>query len=1251
MYHSAIVVVLVALCVMSTCLSMSCNTTKRIGVYSQDDRASCVPDINMTYSLISDLKKTVINCSTVYFCSHQLLLNESVRLANLHDVTLIGSSQTILNCNGLYGFEFVSMINLKVTALEFSGCIGNHIMQAFHFEAGIYINDSTNLAFTNVTVSNSTGMGMSVFETRGSVIFSGCTFRNNGNAKKIRGSTGVFIEINQATNRSSFKFDHCHFVGNRAYEINQTSTPFGRGGGLRIYINSASFNNVSIDHCTFSDNIASKWGGGLFVSIHDPSRENSIVIQNTNFSNNTSHMSGGATSVGFECSHKENRICLKNTFLFQSCHFINNSAVFGGGSLFSSTPINNASISSNKIKYIDCIWMHNSGHFGSAIIILSGVYSFHSEGVRPTPELEDCTIVSNYIQEGNLSSLQLPAPYIENSMGVGALYCTLHDIKFIGKLNVTDNNGSAMVTTSCYLSFQEHSTVSFHDNTGYFGGAMYLLGVSTISIQQNSLFEFINNRADADGGAIYYRNADIFEHEYSYNCFIRINRKTRKNISFIFSGNHAGVGSLAKSAHGQSIYALSLSPCVREYSNSNLTAVLPDPSFLNKIANFTFDNISRNEISTEVSTFMINSSAESSEDYFPVIPGKGTKIPFIGLDDLNQTRSQVYRLTLKKDANSSIDVGDHYSYVVHKKIKLYGRPGAEGTLMLTTTKQYKISLTFKVRLQDCPPGYILLNNSCTCSAESTTPYVGIDLCDRYNFQAYREEGYWCGYLEDKSQNEKQFVTGYCPTGFCQRSGFSNPLPPYPDANLLRDSVCKTSRKGILCSECVNGKSVYYHSPSFECGNKDKCHLGLLFYILTDIIPVTIIFIIIVTFNISFTSGLASGFIFYAQVIDCFQVSIYDTVQVKTAGTLNRVSSMFYAIFNLQFFNLDEISYCLAKSSSALDMLVLPFASFFYAFLLIFLIIFILKVCDTRRTKLFFKLRIHKIQTSIVHGMSAFLILCYAQCAKITFNLLSYGLILGKNGEIVKIVVYEDGRVDWFGPEHLKYAIPAVTFGLLIMFIPMIALFLYPLCYKCLAFLRIEDTKCVIMTCKFLPIEKLRPFFDSFQSCFKDDYRFFSGLYFLYRVLILANQALCIIKYSYLLLQVQLMVMLILHGVVQPYKQRKHNIIDLLLFAHMALINALTMFNFTELKSQYGIRRRDTLNVVAVLQAVLITLPLLCAILYCMWIIKKKCFKSNPGNSVGNDVMDYTNLHTAQPDQENEPLLSYTTSVSQTDYNT
>ena len=997
---------------------------------------------------------------------------------------------------------------------------------------------------------------------------------------------------------------------------------------LRIYIsNNASSNNVSIDHCTFSDNIASRWGGGLFVSIHDPSRENSIVIQNTNFSNNTSHMSGGATNVGFECSHEENNVCLYNTFLFQSCRFINNSAIFGGGSLFSSTPIRNKIITSNKIKYTDCIWMHNSGHFGSAIIILSGLYSFHSEGVRPTPELEDCKIVSNYIQKRNLSTLKLPAPYTKNSMGVGALYCTLHDMKFTGELNVTDNNGSAIVSSSCDLSFQENSTVSFHDNTGYLGGALYLLGVSTIFIQPNSLVNFINNRADADGGAIYYRNSDIFEHEYSYNCFIRINT-TRK--SFFFSGNHAGVGSLAETAHGQSIYAFSLLPCIREYPNFTIQDYL---------AKFNFSNSSRNDVSTEVSTFTISNN--KSENFIFVIPGMPTKIPFEGHDDLGHSRSQVYRLTLKKDTKSSIDVDDEFNYVVKKRIKVYGRPGDEATIMLTTINQYKISLVFKIQLQQCPPGYILLNDSrCVCSAESKTPYSGIQRCDDDHFQAYREDGYWYGYVSNDT--EKLFVTGYCAVGACLHS--EEPLPVISNADSLSDAVCESSRAGIMCSKCVNGTSVYYHSPTFKCGGQDKCHLGWLFYILSELVPVTIIFIIVIAFNISFTSGLASGFIFYAQIINFFDITIHGSVQGGKVKLLNKINCLLYTMFNLEFFNMDELSFCLMKTDNTLNLLIFEYATFSYSFMLILLIIFILKVCDTRRTKLFFKLRIHKIQTSIIHGMSAFLILCYAHCAKVTFFLLSYSSILGRNGVTVETVVYNYGEIEWFGSEHLKYAIPAILIGTVTMFVPMIALLLYPLCYKCLTLLKIEDTKCVRITCKILPIEKLRPFFDSFQSCFKDDYRFFSGLYLLYRVLILANLFMNYVGYSYIVLEIQLLLMLILHAMAQPYKQRRHNIIDSLLFIHMALINALTMFNFTEVKSQYGIEQNITL--VAYLQSVLIVLPLLCAVLYCGWhTVKTVCL--NPANSSftcdGRDLMDYTDLRTEQSEQESEALLSHSAS--------
>ena len=86
-----------------------------------------------------------------------------------------------------------------------------------------------------------------------------------------------------------------------------------------------------------------------------------------------------------------------------------------------------------------------------------------------------------------------------------------------------------------------------------------------------------------------------------------------------------------------------------------------------------------------------------------------------------------------------------------------------------------------------------------------------------------------------------------------------------------------------------------------------------------------------------------------------------------------------------------------------------------------------------------------------------------------------------------------------GPDHLRYAIPAIFFIMTMVLIPPLLLLSYPLCYKLFALLRIEESRCVQITCKIFPLEKIKPLFDSMQGAFKDRYRFFSGLYLMYRL--------------------------------------------------------------------------------------------------------------------------------------------------------
>ena len=86
---------------------------------------------------------------------------------------------------------------------------------------------------------------------------------------------------------------------------------------------------------------------------------------------------------------------------------------------------------------------------------------------------------------------------------------------------------------------------------------------------------------------------------------------------------------------------------------------------------------------------------------------------------------------------------------------------------------------------------------------------------------------------------------------------------------------------------------------------------------------------------------------------------------------------------------------------------------------------------------------------------------------------------------------------------------------------------------------------------------------------------------------------------YIALEVQLIVMLTLQAIAYPYRRRWHNIIDVLLFANLAVINAMTMYNYKIAKD----RSNDTraINAVSAIQTILVSTPFVCMV--CIIIIQ------------------------------------------------
>ena len=117
-----------------------------------------------------------------------------------------------------------------------------------------------------------------------------------------------------------------------------------------------------------------------------------------------------------------------------------------------------------------------------------------------------------------------------------------------------------------------------------------------------------------------------------------------------------------------------------------------------------------------------------------------------------------------------------------------------------------------------------------------------------------------------------------------------------------------------------------------------------------------------------------------------------------------------------------------------------------------------------------------------------------------------------------------------------------------------------------------------------------PLFDSFQGCYKDKLRFFSGLYFIYRVAILLAFTYSGLTY-YVITLFLVLVMLGTHSIAQPYKQREHNVIDGLIFLNLAIINGIVVVQKLSMTTEFAHSVKNNTNFITHVQVAFAYLPI------------------------------------------------------------
>lgn len=1120
--------------------------------------------------------------------SGSLPLMGTVVFQNYTEVRLVGPSLIECRWDSLDdspGIVFHSIGNVTIDDLSIIGC--GVYQKVLSVLSAVHLYGCTNVNIRNITVNESNGAGLFISNMAGGIAnISDSCFSHNAikfidHQHRFLGGNGVYLHVNENAQSSSVEFNHCMFVGNSA------STPemyvflsdyrgvrrgHGSGGGLQAYIHRTSSNtSIKIIDCRFINNTAFI-GGGLAVSVKR-SENFSLLLKKSSFEQNgcSSLGSGGGLSIGVYFI-RDYQHAVVNSFQLEHLSFTDNCAHLGGGAVFY--------FGKTKHRYADTtmrvsnsLWMGNTARIGAAVDVASFVGDKLQRGYLPFVEFSNCNFTGNAIVPQWRDS--------QYEVGRGVLLSTEVDIRFVSKVNFGNNVGTALFISNAIASFSS-ANASFTDNTAFQGGAVALMGTSYLLLGCGRSYIFYRNRARDQGGAIYANAIDIHDLAVTKTCFLQFITAKGLLVSFNLSNTTVQFRDNAASNVGASIFATSLVPCAfypQSWSYGNI---------MQWATSFDYGDNSKIEleVASEGSRFQVTEPEPIS-----VIPGEEFKLPLIVLDDLNNPIPTVYRVSVAENGSTVIKLDDNASYI-SENIKLGGSPGEKGALLVETISSKKISVLVHIVFAPCPVGFQNIESKCECTAQLYAGFLGCD-----HMRANITYGFWAGFVYDKQRGREVLATAACPAGFCQygldevRSSVQLPR----NISELDEFICGQERTGVLCGKCRVGRTVYFHSPRYSCYKRNLCRFGALFYILSEVVPITLLFVTVIFLDISFTSGAISGLILFAQLLDTMNVDGSGMIDTPASGPAGWGYNLIYGVFSLNFFSIEPLSFCVFPDGTALDVLALRLISVLYAFLLIVAVVIYIRYCGYRLGRF---IRITTIRSSVIHGLTAFIVVSYVQCVKASMNILLPKSLRTEHASLVQPQrVFFNGNVTEFGKNHLAYAITAVLFLVVFGPLPPVVLLVYPALNRPFAWFRPRRGKVLqTLSCKnrscFLHPSKFMPLLDSFQGHFKANCRFFAGLYFIYRwIFILANSVSITLGHFYFAAEIILALMLAIHSMMQPYRIKWHNLIDTLLFADLLIVNTFSACIYYFTRSTERDFNDNFLEVLGSVQLVFIYLPI------------------------------------------------------------
>ena len=387
---------------------------------------------------------------------------------------------------------------------------------------------------------------------------------------------------------------------------------------------------------------------------------------------------------------------------------------------------------------------------------------------------------------------------------------------------------------------------------------------------------------------------------------------------------------------------------------------------------------------------------------------------------------------------------------------------------------------------------------------------------------------------------------------------------------LNENMCgPLNRKGVVCSECIDGFGLSVSSFGYKCTNCSGVWYTVPLTLFLEFVPVTILYLFIMVFQISVTSPPMPCFIMTAQFIlytvDSHRIDMRFNDYGGTLSLIFEIVRTFYGLFNLEFFRYITPSICLSSRLKSIHITFLRYIIAFYPLFLIFLTWIVVKLHDRNMRlivclwrpfhKCFVRIRKRwNSKTDLVDVFITFLILSCYKFISLVSELLRIEYIT-KYDNFGNMSTTTQAKVDlnlsYLSSNHLPYLLISLLFAVIFTILPPLLLLLYPIKMfrSCLSKCGLNSFTITVFT-------------DKIQSCYWDgldegrDTRSFSAFYFILRV---SFHILSIIFHDtlkrgvYTSLGITFSISSLIVALIRPYKKTYMTILDSLLLINIALL--------------------------------------------------------------------------------------------------